>query len=67
MKNKVKEKRIENNLTQEELAKIMKVSRQTINAIETGRYLPSILLALKFSNFFNETVNEIFILDDENK
>lgn len=51
-------------MTQEELAKKMKVSRQTINAIETGKYYPSIVLALKLSFFFKRTVNELFELEN---
>jgi putative transcriptional regulator len=65
MKNYLREQRLKKNITQEELAKLMKVSRQTINAIETNRYLPSIVLALKLSVFFGITVNELFFLEDE--
>ncbi|MFN3757489.1 MAG: helix-turn-helix transcriptional regulator [Flavobacterium sp.] len=65
MKNYLREQRLKKNMTQEELAKLMKVSRQTINAIETNRYLPSIVLALKLSVFFGITVNELFFLEDE--
>lgn len=64
MKNNIKEERIKKNMTQEELAKKMKVSRQTINAIETGKYYPSIVLALKLSFFFKRTVNELFELEN---
>lgn len=64
MTNHIREERQNRNMTQDELAKNMKVSRQTINAIETGRYFPSIILSLKLSNFFKMTVNELFILDD---
>jgi putative transcriptional regulator len=63
MKNFVREERKKKNLTQELLAKEMGVSRQTINAIETNKYLPSIELALKLSIFFNLTANELFKLD----
>ena len=65
MKNYVREQRIKKNITQEELATIMKVSRQTINAIETNRYLPSIILALKLSRFFELNVNDLFVLEDK--
>jgi putative transcriptional regulator len=67
MKNKVREERTKKNMTQEELAKKMKVSRQTINAIETNKYYPSIVLALKLSSFFKCSVNELFILEDSDK
>lgn len=64
MTNYVREERKKKNITQETLAKKMNVSRQTINAIETNRYMPSILLALKLSCFFELTVNELFLLDE---
>jgi putative transcriptional regulator len=64
MINRIREERQKKNMTQDELAKAMSVSRQTINAIETGRYLPSILLSLKLSDFFKMTVNELFILEN---
>lgn len=64
MKNYVRELRRQKSITQNELALRMKVSRQTINAIETNRYLPSLTLALKLSDFFDLTVNEIFELDE---
>ncbi len=63
MTNYVREERKKRNITQKELAKKMEVSRQTINAIETNRYMPSILLALKLSDFFELTVNELFIIN----
>nr|WP_262921380.1 helix-turn-helix transcriptional regulator [Maribellus maritimus] len=56
------ERRIKN-LTQEDLAKMIGVSRQTINSIETGRYVPSTILALKISAVFEKSVNEIFSLE----
>lgn len=65
MKNSLKIERAIKNLTQEDLAKLMGVSRQTINSIETGRYVPSTVLALKLSEIFEKSVNEIFSLDDE--
>jgi len=61
--NKVKVGRAEFDLTQEELAKKIGVSRQTINSIEKNRYVPSTILALKISELFNKPVNEIFFLD----
>jgi len=65
MKNRLKIERAILNLTQEELAKKMGVSRQTINSIEKNRYVPSTILALKLSIIFDKTVNEIFTLEDE--
>lgn len=65
MKNTLKVERAINNFTQEELAKKIGVSRQTINSIETNRYVPSTLLALKLSKLFNKPVNDFFKLDDE--
>jgi putative transcriptional regulator len=64
VKNTIKIQRAINNLTQEELANIIGVSRQTINSIETNRYVPSTLLALKISNVFEMNVNDIFELEE---
>ncbi len=64
MKNRLKIERAILDITQEELAKKIGVSRQTINSIEKNRYVPSTILALKLSKMFNKTVNEIFILDE---
>lgn len=64
MRNKLKIERAILNITQDELANQMGVSRQTINSIETNRYIPSTILALKLSKIFNKSVNEIFELDD---
>lgn len=58
--NTVSEFRIKQNLTQEELAKALDVTRQTIIAIEKGNYTPSVLLALKIARFFNKPVESIF-------
>lgn len=63
MKNSLKIERAINNLTQQDLAKQIDVSRQTINSIETGRYVPSTVLALKISKVFRKPVNEIFELE----
>jgi len=63
MINTVKVERAIHNLTQEDLAKKIGVSRQTINSIEKNRYVPSTILALKISNAFNKNVNDIFQLD----
>lgn len=62
MENTLKVERAINNLTQDELAKRIGVSRQTINSIEKNRYVPSTLLALKLSSVFNKPVNEFFSL-----
>lgn len=64
MKNTLKVERAILNLTQDELAKEIGVSRQTINSIETNRYVPSTVLALKLSKLFEKSVNEFFILDE---
>jgi putative transcriptional regulator len=58
--NRVRELRQERGLSQAELAVAMKVSRQTINAIETERYTPSLPLALALARYFETTVEEIF-------
>ena len=60
MKNAVRELRARESLSQAELAKAMHVSRQTINAIETERYTPSLPLALALARYFNSTVEEVF-------
>lgn len=65
MKNRLKVERAILDLTQEELAKKIGVSRQTINSIEKNRYVPSTELALKLSKVFSKSVNEFFSLDDE--
>ncbi len=63
MKNTLKTQRAKHNMTQEELAKKLEVSRQTINAIENNKYFPSLELGLKLSEIFNCSVNELFQLD----
>jgi putative transcriptional regulator len=60
VQNDVRQRRAEQGLSQAELAKAMEVSRQTINAIETGRYLPSLPLAMALSRYFGTTVEEMF-------
>ncbi|HTO25302.1 MAG TPA: helix-turn-helix transcriptional regulator [Gaiellaceae bacterium] len=60
MKNDVRERRQARELSQAELAKAMRVSRQTINSIETGRYVPSLPLALALARFFGVPVEEMF-------
>ena len=64
MKNRLKVARAEMDLTQEELAQRIGVSRQSINAIESGRYVPSTILALKMARVFGKPVEEVFMLDE---
>ncbi len=64
MKNLLKVERAKKNLTQEELAQLVGVSRQTVHAIEKGKYIPSTLLALKLAHIFNKDVKELFILEE---
>lgn len=64
MKSLIKVERAKLNMTQQDLADAIGVSRQTINSIESERYTPSTVLAIKISNIFNVTVNEIFLLDE---
>ncbi len=63
MKNRVKEERQKINMTQQELADEIDVSRQTIYAIETGKFIPSAILVLKISETFNKKVEDIFNLE----
>lgn len=64
MKNNLKVERAIRNITQEELAKQIEVTRQAINSIELNKYVPSTILALKLSQYFNKTVNELFSLEE---
>ncbi len=65
MKNKIKIHRAMHNLTQEQLADEIGVSRQTVNAIESDKYLPSLGLAFKIAKLFKVTIEEIFIFDEK--
>lgn len=65
MKNTLKVERAKLNITQQDLADKVGVSRQTINSIEAERYVPSTVLAIKISNVFKTTVNEIFIISED--
>lgn len=65
MKNMLKVYRAMYNMTQEDLSNKIGVSRQTINYIEKGKYSPSVVLALKIAKIFNCTVEDLFILEDE--
>ncbi|HEK9886167.1 TPA: helix-turn-helix transcriptional regulator, partial [Streptococcus equi subsp. equi] len=57
--------RKENGITQEELASILEVSRQTIGSLENGRYNPSIILAFKIAKYFSLSIEDIFIYEEE--
>ena len=65
MNNRLEEIRKNANMTQEELAEKLEVSRQTIGSLESGRYNPSIILAFKLSKLFNLAIEEIFIYEEE--
>lgn len=64
MKNNLKVLRAMANISQAELAEIISVSRQTINAMELGKYVPSTVLALKLAAYFKKEVGEIFELEE---
>jgi len=64
MKNSIKVERAKKNLTQAELAKQAKVSRQTINAMESGKYVPSTILSLRLASIFEVDVRELFELEE---
>lgn len=65
MKNNIKVERAIKNITQAQLAEIIGVSRQTINAMELNKYVPSTVLALKIAKTFEKRVDDIFFLDDD--
>ncbi len=65
MKNRIEEIRKERGIRQEEFAKSMGVSRQTISSLENGRYNPSIMLAYKIAKYFQLTIEEVFVFEDE--
>lgn len=65
MKNRLEELRLQRGIRQEELAAALKVSRQTISSLENGRYNPSIQLAFKLARYFEITVEELFIYEEE--
>ncbi len=64
MKNRIRVERAELNITQAELAERIRVSRQTINAMESNKYVPSTILALKIAKIFNKPVEQIFFLEE---
>ena len=65
MKNELKVLRASRQMTQQQLAQQVGVSRQTIHAMETGRYVPSTVLALKVAHVFGRRVDEVFFLEEE--
>ena len=67
MKNRIEEIRKARDVNQEELAKALGVSRQTISSLENGRYNPSVELAYKLSKYFGMTIEEVFIFEEVEK
>ena len=67
MKNRIEEIRRERGILQEEFAKSMGVSRQTISSLENGRYNPSILLAYKIAKYFGMSIEEVFVFEEEDE
>jgi putative transcriptional regulator len=65
MKNLIKVERAKKNITQAELADQLNVSRQTINSIELGKFVPSTILSMKIASFFDVKVEELFMLEDD--
>ena len=65
MNNRLEEIRKQRGIKQEELADALEVSRQTIGSLENGRYNPSIILAFKIAKFFNMSIEEIFIYEED--
>lgn len=65
MKNRIRVERAERRMTQQQLAEAVGVSRQTVNAIEAGKFIPSTLLALKIARLFEKSVEAVFQLEEE--
>ena len=65
MKNRIEEIRKARGIRQEDFAKAMGVSRQTISSLETGRYNPSIFLAYKIAKYFGMSIEEVFMFEEE--
>ena len=65
MKNRIETIRKERGILQDEMAKAMGVSRQTISSLENGRYNPSIMLAYKIAKYFGMTIEDIFVFEEE--
>ena len=66
MNNKIRDFRKENKVTQDELARKVDVTRQTIISLENGKYNPSIFLAYKISKYFNLSIEEVFLFEENN-
>lgn len=67
VKNRLEEIRKAKGITQEELANALEVSRQTVGSLENGRYNPSIILAFKIARFFDVSIEEVFIYEEDEK
>ena len=67
MKNRLEEIRNAKGITQEELANALEVSRQTVGSLENGRYNPSIILAFKIAKFFEVSIEEVFVYEEDEK
>ena len=67
MKNRLEEIRKAKGITQEELANALEVSRQTVGSLENGRYNPSIILAFKIARFFDVSIEEVLIYEEDEK
>ena len=65
VKNRLEELRRDRGISQEQLAEVLEVSRQTIGSLENGRYNPSIILAFKIARYFNMSIEDIFIYEEE--
>jgi len=65
LKNRIEEIRKARGIRQEEFAKVLGVSRQTISSLENGRYNPSILLAYRIAKFFEMSMEEVFVFEEE--
>ncbi len=67
MKNRLEEIRKAHGIKQEDLAKVLEVSRQTIGSLENGRYNPSITLAFKIARYFHMSIEDIFIYEEDDE
>ena len=67
MKNRLEEIRKKRGILQEELADVLEVSRQTIGSLENGRYNPSIMLAFKIARYFDMSIEDIFIYEEDSE
>ena len=64
LENRIRVLRAEFGITQEELGQACGLSRQSINAVETGKFVPTVITAIKISKYFNKKIEEVFILSD---